>query len=457
MPTDTIAATATAPGTAAIAIVRLTGPDTNTVLDRIFSPASGAKPSELNGGTFAYGTVHLPDSPAERIDEAIVLIFRAPHSYTRLDLVEIQCHGGTRSAERILKAALSAGARPAEPGEFTKLAFLSGRIDLTQAEAVLDIIGARSDAAANAAQQQLRGSLSDSVQKTYDDTIMAATILESTLDFVEEELPADVTPDARRHISSAAGTLSELLKSEHSGHLMREGALVVIAGPPNVGKSTLLNSMLKHERAIVTPTPGTTRDTIEESYVLGGVPIRLRDTAGIRETDDHIESMGVSRSHDALADADYVLYMLLSSETPQDDDISRITHISSDKCLILLNKADLGTTDLCDSLAGYSQLRISLLNEIDIEQVCSKLSCMLDVQPAQEPTALVSQRHAALLREALVELTRADELLAEGGDDSHHLAAEHLRAAAHSLGRIAGLEYTDSLLSSIFSNFCIGK
>jgi len=294
--TDTIAAIATAPGEGAIAIVRLTGPASHAIADHIFK-GKGAPPSRRPGQSFLHGSIISTNGMA---DEVILLIYRAPHSYTREDAIEIQGHGGFAAAKRILRAVLEAGARMAEPGEFTKRAFLSGRIDLLQAEAVLDLIRARSDRAADAALEQLTGSLSKDFDELYDHTLALAANLEATLDFSEDELPESVMLDVitRRH--DVESEFKSLLDSWDEGHLLREGALVVISGKPNVGKSTLLNALVGKDRAIVNPMAGTTRDTIEEQLVISGFMVRIIDTAGLRESPCEIEKEGVSRAIKAI-------------------------------------------------------------------------------------------------------------------------------------------------------------
>ncbi len=332
--TDTIAAMATPSGEGGIAIVRLSGPDTFRIIQTIFTP-TGKPFAEREPNTFAHG--HIMDESCP-IDEVLVLIMRSPKSYTCEDMVEIQGHGGRISAQRILHQCTQHGARLAEPGEFTKRAFMNGRIDLLQAEAVGDLIHARSERAATIAMEQLRGGLSATVNTLYDDVLKASTNLEVSLDFSEEDICSSVIENCTSCIMLSVNRLDNLLKSWTEGHVLREGASVVIIGNPNTGKSTLLNALLQQDRAIVTDQPGTTRDTLEESFVLQGIPIRLIDTAGIRETNCAIEKEGISRTRRVQNSADILLFLIDASQ-PLDGILEeRIAQCTADKTLFIINK-----------------------------------------------------------------------------------------------------------------------
>ncbi|MDD3605078.1 MAG: tRNA uridine-5-carboxymethylaminomethyl(34) synthesis GTPase MnmE, partial [Kiritimatiellae bacterium] len=291
-PDDTIAAIGTAPGTGGIAVVRVSGPRTMEIADRIVR-CSAPRPSMRRTMSVIYG--HIAAAAGD-VDEVLVLVMKGPGSYTREDMIEIQGHGGRVMAAAVLQAVLDAGARLAEPGEFTKRAFLNGRIDLTQAEAVADIVGARSRRAGRAALEQLEGSLSAAVNALYDRLMGIAADMEATLDFPEEDIPEALIQDVPDRISRAVSEMDLLISSWQEGRLLREGALIVISGRTNVGKSTLLNALLDTDRAIVSHIPGTTRDIIEEGLVLDGIPVRLVDTAGLRETSCEIESEGIRRT-----------------------------------------------------------------------------------------------------------------------------------------------------------------
>ncbi len=450
--TDTIAAVATAPGESAIAIIRVSGPASLPIADRIFS-CEGTPASQRASNSFVHGRILSKDGVA---DEVILLIYRAPHSYTREDSIEIQGHGGSIATKRILRSVLDAGARPAEPGEFTKRAFLSGRIDLLQAEAVLDLIRARSDRAATAALEQLSGRLSDSFGKAYDEIISTAADLEATLDFSEDELPPTLLNGVVRRLQQGEQHLQDLLDTWDEGHLLREGALVVISGKPNVGKSTLLNALLGIDRAIVTPMPGTTRDTIEELLVIDGLSVRLVDTAGLRDTDCEIEGEGIRRTRSALEKADLVLYLIDGSQTLDPVDIEQIKTIPPEKSVILVNKSDLPKKANTPSMTDRSVIFISLRSGDDIPFVKRIISEKISTHCMAQPHAVISERHRTLVLSTLKEVSEASRLLQNDPPETA-LAASSLRASLEILGEATGRVYHDELLNNIFSRFCIGK
>ena len=450
---DTIAALATAPGEGAIAIVRLTGPESLTIADRIFR-GKGAPPSQRPAQSFLHGHIISDKGVA---DEVILLIYRAPHSYTREDAIEIQGHGGSAAAQRLLRTALEAGARMAEPGEFTKRAFLSGRIDLLQAEAVLDLIRARSDRAAEAALEQLNGSLSKAFNELYDLTLALAANLEATLDFSEDEMPATVMTDViTRHLSLET-EFKHLLDSWNEGHLLREGALVVISGKPNVGKSTLLNALLGKDRAIVTPIAGTTRDTIEEQIVINGFFVRIIDTAGLRETPCEIEKAGVSRALKAIMHSDCNIYIINGTVGLDDEDMVMLKSMPINKTIIAFNKCDDTLFKTSQSYPpNWSQISISAKNGMGLELLKQTISSKLGVSSMASPHAAISERHRHLLVSAHKDLVEAGLLLIRPAPEPA-LAASRLRCALETLGEVTGRTYHDALLDNIFSRFCIGK
>jgi tRNA modification GTPase len=451
--TDTIAAVATAPGESAIAIIRVSGPASLPIADRIFS-CVGAPASQRASNSFVHGRIMSNDGVA---DEVILLIYRAPHSYTREDSIEIQGHGGSSAAKRILRSVLEAGARPAEPGEFTKRAFLSGRIDLLQAEAVLDLIRARSDRAATAAIDQLSGSLSYSFGKRYDEILSAAADLEATLDFSEDELPPSLLNGIVSRLQQNEKNLQVLLATWDEGHLLREGAYVVISGKPNVGKSTLLNALLGKDRAIVTPVPGTTRDTIEESLVIDGFLVRIVDTAGLRDTDCVIEGEGIRRTRSAIEKADLILYLIDGSQRMDSDDLDQVKALPVDKTVILVNKSDLPKKVIIPSLmTDWSVLNISLLSGDDIPLVKDVIRNKIAPHCSVQPHAVISERHRSLVSAALAEVSTARLLLNQSPSETA-LAASRLRTSLEILGEVTGRVYHDELLNNIFSRFCIGK
>ena len=408
---------------------------------------------------------------ALHLDEVVVLVYRGPRSYTREDVVEIQGHGGRVAARRILGTVLSAGARLAEPGEFTRRAFLNGRIDLLQAEAVADLIAARSDRAADAALEQLEGSLSDSFRYVYDALLGVAADLAATLDFSEDELPDHVLPDIRGRLGGVVETLGALVATWEEGHLLREGALVAIAGRPNVGKSTLMNRLLGLDRAIVTDVPGTTRDTIEEQLVIDGVPLRLVDTAGLREVDCRVEREGINRAEATLRSADIVLYVLDASQEMDSRDRETLQSLRegqtlnqgsprglrAERALVVLNKTDLGIRIEAVDVAGFRSVKCSLLEDTDTDAVRSGIRTLLDEHIAGPPHAVISERHRQCIQNALNVLNEATPLLAPGNDDMIVPAADLVREAMEAIGAVTGRVYTDDVLDRVFGRFCVGK
>jgi tRNA modification GTPase len=451
---DTIAAIATAPGAAGVCIIRVSGPRAFDVADLVFR-CSGKPPSQRDAGTFVHGNV--VQGP-EIIDDALLLVMRAPHSYTGEDVVEIQGHGGPVVAKRILRAALDTGARMAEPGEFTKRAFLNGRMDLVQAEAVLDLIQARSDRAASAAAEQLQGSLSKKFNALYDEILGVTANIEATLDFPEDELPPAVMPELTAKLGAAHAGLNELIATWGEGHLLREGALVVISGRPNVGKSTLLNTLLGTDRAIVSPIPGTTRDVLEEGFILDGFLVRLIDTAGLRETDCEIEQEGIRRTHGQIKKADVQLYMIDASAGPNDEDQATMSRLDANASIVVLNKID-AVPQASLAAQGHTVVRTSLKSGAGVDELKRVLIAKLGGghKNAAEQHAVISERHRKLLLDARAELDIALDLMQSGRDDGVPLASARLRSALELLGLVTGRVYQDELLDSIFSRFCIGK
>lgn len=433
-------------------MVRVSGPNVWGVADRMFTPLDKVPVSTREHGTFAYGKV--VDSSGAEIDTGLALIMRAPKSYTCEDVVEIQGHGGAVGMRRILRLALEAGARMAEPGEFTKRAFLNGRIDLVQAEGIYDLIRARSDRAASAALEQMEGRLSAHFEGIYDAFLEVAANLETTLDFVEDELPDDVFTGIAELMDRTFERLEGLLDTWDEGRLLREGARVVILGRPNAGKSTLLNALLGYDRAIVSSTAGTTRDTIEEGFVLDGIPLRIIDTAGLRETDCEIEAEGIRRAEAHGSEAHLAVYLVDASHPLEDEDRVRIEKLDPKKSVVVLNKVDRGCT-----IEGLHGVRASLINGEGIEELKRAMANTLE-QGAYlhaPPHAVISERHRHLLIQSRNEALQAREYLDRNVEENAVLATEHLRSALEYLGQVTGRVYHDELLESIFSRFCIGK
>ena len=450
--TDTIAAIATPPGEGGVGIVRISGPGVWEIADAVFQAIDRVPVSQREHGTFSYGRVI--DASGKEIDTGLALVMRAPRSYTREDVVEIQGHGGAVGMRRILRRILEAGARMADPGEFTKRAFLNGRIDLVQAEGILDLIRARSDRAAHAATEQMEGKLSQRFNYIYDAFLEVAANVETTLDFIEDELPDDVFSGIMERFEQTFNTLNDLLDTWDEGRLLREGARVVIMGRPNAGKSTLLNALLGFERAIVSSTAGTTRDTIEEGFVLDGIPLRIIDTAGLRKTDCEIEAEGIRRAEAHGQEAHLSLYLLDASKPLHEEDRERIEKLSPEKTLIVLNKVDQG-----NQIQHIEGVEACLIQGRGIEEIKRAMANLLEkgADLQAPPHAVISERHRQLLVQAHHEAQHAQKLLSENIEENAVFASGHLRSALEFLGRVTGRSYHEELLDSVFSRFCIGK
>jgi len=458
----TVAALATAAGVSGVAVVRISGPEAFAVADRVVRCA-GAPPSRRPAGAFFHAVFTAGGPAAAAIDDGLALVFRAPRSYTGEDAVELQGHGGIVVARQVLQAVLSAGARAAGPGEFTRRAFLNGRLDLTQAEAVLDLIQAQTERAARAAREQAAGGLRRRMEALYDRLTALCADIEGMLDVEEGELPTRFLEEARGGIGAIAAEAQLLLATWGEGHLLRDGLLVVIAGRVNAGKSSLLNAILGRRRAIVSESPGTTRDTIEERYALNGIPLRLADTAGIRDTVCEVEREGVSRARLLMEEADIVLYVVDGTAPPDRADREALAALPAEGTLVVINKADrpecAGLAAVCASLGlppAYGVIRCSAQAADGVRPVMDALQSKLDgVAAGPHDGVAIGQRHAAELTTAHAALRAAASLLAR--EDELLLAATKLREAAEAIGRITGRIYSDDLLDTIFSRFCVGK
>ena len=450
MSEDTIAAVATPAGEGGIGIVRISGSAAFAVANRVFRAADGRSMELRDGQTFAYGS--FVNERGELIDAGLALVMRGPRSFTGEDTVELQGHGGSVVLRAVLRAALEAGARSAEPGEFSRRAFLNGRMDLTQAEGLFDLIRARSDRAARAAVEQLEGGLRRTFDALYDSFLEVTANLETTLDFVEDELPDDVFSGIALKLDGSLGELEELLATWNEGRLLRDGVRVAILGRPNAGKSTLLNRLLGYERAIVSEVAGTTRDTIEESWLLKGVPLRLTDTAGLRETACDVEAEGIRRAEAHGEAAELIVYVLDASEPLSEEDRNRLAVLPLERTVVVLNKMDLGRR-----VEGVEGVEVSLLEGGELRELKEALTKRLEMGTEGTTQALISERHRALLLEAEREVRAARELLREHVEQQAVLACDHLRSALEKLGEVTGRVYHEELLDNIFSRFCIGK
>ncbi|MCL4298374.1 MAG: tRNA uridine-5-carboxymethylaminomethyl(34) synthesis GTPase MnmE [Anaerolineae bacterium] len=453
---DTIAAIATSIGQSGVGVVKLSGPEAYPIARRLFRSAAGQ--TDFRPRYAHYGRIVEPDSEAP-VDEALVVYMPKPHSYTRQDVIEIQAHGGIVPLRRILQLALSLGARPAEAGEMTLRAFLNGRLDLTQAEAVLDVIEAKTEAALRVANEQLGGRLSVQVAGVRRALLDTLAFLEASIDFVEDEIPAQ---DVVGPLAEVCGQLEKLLKSADQGLIYRQGVRAAIVGRPNVGKSSLLNALLRGDRAIVTAIPGTTRDTLEETANIAGIPLVLVDTAGIRtETADEVERIGVERSRTALERADLALMVVDGSQTLEQGDWAIGRLVGDKAALLVINKNDLAPAlnqdHLADFLPAARRVHISALANEGIEALEEAVvELVTGGSVVLADTPLVSNpRHKALLQRAWGHTQAA--IAAQQAALSPDLVSIDVRAAVDALGEITGETVTEDLLDTIFSKFCIGK
>ncbi len=512
---DVIAALSTAPGLGGVAMIRASGEGVYALLDQM--TRLRVAPSERPANTFVHAALY--GAEGEVLDDAVLLFYRAPQSYTGEDTIELCVHGGAVVSQRVLERLYALGARPAEPGEFTKRAFLNGRLDLTQAEAVADLIAARSPRAERAARANLQGRLGEALTPLYEDTLTLSAEVEHLLDFDEGELPDDFYLATADRLNALTARVEALLATWHEGRLLREGALVVLAGKPNAGKSSLLNLLLGYDRAIVCDEPGTTRDSIEETFLLDGVPLRLTDTAGLREAPGIVEHQGVDRARALLAQADVVLYLIACNDEDSAPNGAIVLRTKADlleecgmrnaECGMrneIERRAESGErsswrsgkapaseerfssvgapTDIHPSLATaasrkrkpspLSALRsplfscgspLSALRSISVKRdpegarkvVEGALREALKLAANEAPHAtLATARQFAALQETKAVLHEAHAAF-RLGDAGYVPAAQHLRTAANALGQLLGRTYSDDLLDRVFSSFCVGK
>jgi tRNA modification GTPase len=470
---DTIAAISTPPGRSGIGIVRLSGGAALKIADRIFISPKKKKIKQMSSHSILYGHIIDPEDK-ETVDEALVSIMKAPNTYTREDIVEINCHGGPAPLRRVLELVLKYGARLAEPGEFTQRAFLSGRMDLAQAEAVLDVINALTEQSRRAAVEQLRGGLSRKLGAIREKLIELTALVEAHIDFPEEDIEPLSLKEMKRRAVQVQQSLRKLIESSRYGMILREGLKTAIIGRPNVGKSSLLNALLEHDRAIVTEMPGTTRDVIEEHLNINGIPVRIMDTAGIREGKDVAEKEGVKRSLRAMEDADLVLLVLDGSEAMHETDMELIEKSQTKNRIIVINKTDLpGKLNLKKMEQSITGQRITDENKnviplkVRIVTISAKKATGLDELRNKIAESILTShaggnvqmvtnvRHVRALEKALSSI---DSFLPElAKKTSPEFLAVELRDALDAIGEIIGITTPDDILNRIFSNFCIGK
>ena len=445
---DTIVAIATGPGEAAIGIVRLTGPEAVGIASGFF--CGSRELNRIEDRRLTYGRFVVGD---QDLDEVLVSVMRASRSFTGEDTVEFNCHGGPLLLQRAMEGLVSAGARPAEPGEFTRRAFLNGRIDLTQAEAIADMIAARADRGLRSAYFRLRGGLRSRFEDLAEALRDSLTLLEAGLDFYED---AGVEQDAiRPSLTRAAEEIERLIASYRHGKVIREGVLVALAGPPNAGKSCLLNRLLEEDRAIVSPVSGTTRDTIEESITLDGIRVTLVDTAGIAKPRDAIEREGARRSREAIARAALVL-LIVDASVPAAAGLSdMVAGVDPDNVLLVMNKKDLGLNGDWPGDHAFRGLPISALTGEGVDCLRKRIRGRVVSVSDPEPGVVTHARHVEALRRSGDALGRATGALGEGLP--REVVALELREAADALAEIVGETTSEEILDRIFSTFCIGK
>lgn len=453
---DTIAAIATPIGEGGLAVVRLTGAEALPVADRIFVPAgkTSAKPSSAATHTIHYGKIVRNGT---MVDEVLLAVLRAPRTFTREDTVEISCHGGLLPAKLVLDAALAGGARLAEPGEFTKRAFLNGRLDLAQAEAVADLIHSRTELALAAANEQLDGKLSQRINQLRDDMMNTLAHVEAHIDFPEEDIAPETRTQIVGRLEKGIALMDGLLRTASEGQILRRGIRAAIVGRPNAGKSSLLNQLLGHERAIVSHIPGTTRDTIEETANIRGLPVVFIDTAGLREARDEIEAEGIRRSRESLARADLVVHVMDASEPLAAADETFLQEFSSKRRILVKNKADLPEKLNMPGKIPSIVVEVCCLSGKGIEALKDAIKEMIWAGKIEAGMlqVMVNARHQDALRRAREATDRAIQALR--ADESLEFAASDLHIAVNAIGEIVGKTATEDLLDSIFSQFCIGK
>lgn len=457
MKTDTIAAIATAMTSSGIGIIRISGGQAFEVIEKIFKKKNGGKIDLSRSHTVQYGYICDQD---EVIDEVLVLIMKGPHSYTAEDTVEIDCHGGVLMMKKILETVIQYGARPAEPGEFTKRAFLNGRIDLSQAEAVIDVINAQNEYALKSSVSQLKGKMSEKIKALREKIIYEIAYIESALDDPEHISLDGYGEGLAKKLEPMVKELERLIASADNGKVMSEGVKTVILGKPNAGKSSLMNVLVGEERAIVTDIAGTTRDTLEEHIRLRGISLNVVDTAGIRDTEDVVEKIGVTKARTAAEDADLIIYVVDASVPLDENDRDIIEMIRNRKAVVLLNKTDLEQVVSVEELekqTGHQVIPVSAKEETGIEELEKEIQSMFyhgDIDFNDE-VYVTNIRHKTALTESLSSLKLVQKSIEDGMPEDFY--SIDLMNAYEQLGTIIGEAVEDDLVNEIFSKFCMGK
>lgn len=453
---ETIAAIATAYGEGGIGIIRISGPDTLSILNRIFVP----KTKGIANRKMTYGHIKDPQT-GSIIDEVLCVYMKAPHTYTKEDVAEINCHGSFVSLRKTLELVLKNGARLAEPGEFTKRAFLNGRLDLSQAEAVIDLIKAKTDKSFDVAMDQLAGGLSAEIKKIRAKLMDLLVNITVNIDYPDEDIEELTYTRMEEDILEISDMVEGLLSSADSGRMIRDGLNVSIIGKPNVGKSSLMNRLLRETRAIVTEIPGTTRDTIEEFVSIKNIPIRLIDTAGIRETEDTIEKIGIEKSKQSFNEADLIIFVMDSSRAISQEDRTIAEYIGNRRSIVLINKIDLGRTwkqeEIAELLPNSVILETSMLEETGIDKIEEQIQNLVYSGTVKQNDSLLvtSVRHKELLDRAKGFL--ADALAMTRAKEAMDFIEVDINSAFEALGEITGETVSDDIIKEVFSRFCLGK
>jgi tRNA modification GTPase len=446
---DTIVAISTPPGRGGIGIVRLSGPAARAIAEPLLKLRHPLAPAQAR---FA----EILDNTGETLDEAVVTWFQSPHSYTSEDIVEVAAHGSPVLLDHLLRQCIAAGARLAEPGEFTQRAFISGRLDLTQAEAVHDLIEATTLHQARIAAQQLGGSLSRQIVPIKQQLVALIAALEAGIDFAEDDIDLLPTSEITSQIQAIQAPLTTLERTFTYGRIVREGFTLAIVGRPNVGKSSLFNRLIERDRAIVTATPGTTRDLVTEYISLEGIPVELIDTAGLRDSTDEAESMGIAKSREAMAQTDVVLLVLDAATPIHDEDEAAIIALAARPFLIVINKSDLAPATFLSKLHSQPTLKTSALTGDGIPELRRAILSLLTREaPSAETALLTNLRQQQAVSAALAELVRARQAAAT--TIPHEMILLDLYEALHALDTLTGTTTSDDILNLIFSKFCIGK
>ena len=455
---STIVSISTAPGIGGIGIIRMSGEYSFKIIGKIFKPKTDQKIEEIKGYTIKYG--NIVDNE-DVVDEVLVSYFKAPKSYTTENMCEINSHGGNVIVRKILELCLKNGAELAEPGEFTKRAFLNGRIDLAQAESVIDVINAKSDKEAKSGIKQLEGFLSKEIKNIKQEILDVLVNIEVTIDYPEYDTPEVQENEMRLMLESVKKKLEKLEKSFDNGKILKEGIKTAIIGKPNAGKSSLLNAILKEERAIVTDIAGTTRDTIEEFVTVNGIPLKLVDTAGIREASDAVEKIGVEKSIKQAEEADLIIAIFDSSKELTQEDLEILKLIEKRQAIILLNKCDLNSVIKEDDhrFKNCTQniLKISALNKTGIEELYEKISEMFNLNEINfdNEILITNIRHKNIISKALENVKKANEAL--NFNMPIDIITIYIKDILEDLGEITGEIVTEDVINEIFSKFCLGK